>query len=96
MQTVEEIVTNREEVLRVAAKHGAGNVAVFGSVARGDATPESDIDFLIDIVGETTPWFPGSLVAELEELLGRRVQIVLRRSMSPLIRESVLKDARPL
>jgi predicted nucleotidyltransferase len=55
MQTLEELVANREEVLRVAAKHGAGNVAVFGSVARGEASAASDIDLLVDIVGETSP-----------------------------------------
>lgn len=69
---------------------------LFGSVARGQATPESDVDLLIDITGETTPWFPGSLVADLENLLGRRVHIVIRRSLSPLIRETVLREAVPL
>ncbi|MCW5981124.1 MAG: nucleotidyltransferase domain-containing protein [Bryobacteraceae bacterium] len=76
--------------------HGAGNVFVFGSVARGEETADSDVDFLIDVAGQPTPWFPGGLVADLEELLGRRVQVVIRRSLSHLIRESVLKDARPL
>jgi len=69
---------------------------VFGSLARGEETAESDLDLLADIIGKTSPWFPGSLAADLEELLDRRVQIVIRRSLSPLIRRSVLKDARPL
>jgi predicted nucleotidyltransferase len=54
------------------------------------------VDLLIDVTGETTPWFPGSLVADLERLLGRRVQVVIRRSLSPLIREAVLREAVPL
>jgi len=86
----------REEILRLAAFHGAGNLLLFGSVVRGDDTPESDLDLLVDVTGETTPWFPGSLVADLEQLLGRPVQVVIRRSLSPLIRESVLREAEPL
>jgi len=96
MSLVEELRSKRAEVLRVAARHGAGNVALFGSVARGEETAESDVDLLIDVAGPTSPWFPGGLVAELEELLGRRVQVVTRRSLSPWIRESVLRDASPL
>lgn len=87
---------HRDEILRVAAHHGAGNVLLFGSVARGEDTPESDVDLLVDVTGQTTPWFPGSLTADLEELLGRRVQVVIRRSLSPLIREDVLREAVPL
>jgi predicted nucleotidyltransferase len=87
---------HRDEILRLAARHGAGNIGIFGSVARGEDTPESDIDFLIDITGETTPWFPGSLSADLEKLLRRRVQIVIRRSLSHLIRDEVLREAVPL
>lgn len=96
MKIPEKLRDRREEILRVVAKHGAGNVLVFGSVARGDETAGSDVDLLVDVSGEPTPWFPGGLVADLEELLGQRVQVVVRRSLSPLIRESVLKDAFPL
>jgi uncharacterized protein len=96
MSARQNIQDRREEILRVAARHGAGNVLLFGSVARGDETPESDIDLLVDVTGETTAWFPGSLVADLEDLLGRPVQVVMRRSLSPLIRESVLREAVPL
>ena len=88
MSVQEQIRLRREDILRIAARHGAGNVRLFGSVARGEET--------IDITGETTPWFPGSLVADLEQLLTRPVQVVIRRSLSPLIRDSVLRDAVPL
>jgi uncharacterized protein len=96
MRLADDLRKRRHEILRIAARHGAGNVFVFGSVARGEETPDSDVDFLVDVAGEPTPWFPGGLVADLEELLGRPVQIIIRRSLSPLIRESVLKDASPL
>jgi predicted nucleotidyltransferase len=89
----EQIRQQREEILRVATCHGAGNVRLFGSVARGEETPESDVDLLIDVTGETTPWFPASLIADLEQLLRRPVQVVIHRSLSPLIRDAVLRDA---
>jgi uncharacterized protein len=75
---------------------GSKSVLVFGSVARRQESERSDIDLLVDVVGRTSPWFPGGLVADLEDLLGRPVQVVLRRSLSPLIRDSVLRDAAPL
>jgi len=96
MNVAEQLHSKRAEILHAAAKHGAANVCVFGSVARGEETEESDIDLLVDVAGEPTPWFPGGLVADLEELLGRPVQVVVRRSLSPWIRDSVLKDAAPL
>jgi predicted nucleotidyltransferase len=96
MNTAGTIRERRDEILRVAARHGAGNVRLFGSAARGDDTPDSDIDLLVDVTGATTPWFPGSLTADLEQLLGKRVQVVIHRSLSPLIRESVLREAIPL
>ena len=96
MSTGQRIREHRDEILRVAARHGAGNVRLFGSVARGEDTPESDVDRLVDVTGDTTPWFPGSLVADLERLLGQRVQVVIHRSLSPLIRDAVLREAVPL
>lgn len=96
MSSTQHIRERRDEILRMAARHGAGNVRLFGSVARGEETPQSDVDLLIDVTGDTTPWFPGSLAADLEQFLGRRVQIVIRRSLSPLIRDSVLREAVPV
>ena len=96
MTVADRIQSQRSEILRIAARHGAGNVAVFGSVARGEETPDSDVDLLVDITGETTPWFPGGLAVDLERILGRRVQIVIRRSLNPWIKDSVSKDARTL
>jgi predicted nucleotidyltransferase len=86
----------REEILRLAAQHGAHNVRVFGSVARGDAGPESDVDFLIDAGPKTTPWFPGGLIADLEELLGRPVDVATDDSLHWYIRRRVIEDAIPL
>ena len=96
MSALEVLRTKQCEIQSIAAKHGAGNLRVFGSVARGDARENSDVDLLIDIVGPTTPWFPGGLLTDLETALGRRVDIVIARSLHPLLRESVLKEAVPL
>jgi predicted nucleotidyltransferase len=96
VKIADQLRDKREEIIRVAARHGASNVFAFGSVARGEETADSDPDLLVDLVGEPSPWFPGGLVADLEDLLGSHVQVVVRRALSPLIRESVLKDATPL
>ena len=87
----------REEILQIAASHGAFNVRVFGSVVRGEETSESDIDFLIDYDQErTTPWFPGGLLMDWQDLLGRKVDILTEGGISPLIREQILLEAKPL
>ena len=96
MSAIEALRARQSEICSIAAKHGAGNVRVFGSVVRGEAGVNSDVDILIDIIGPTTPWFPGGLLADLEKALGQRVDIVIARSLHPLIRESVLKEAIPL
>lgn len=97
MALLETLQDKREQVLEIAAKHGAFNVRVFGSVARGEETPESDIDFLIDYdLEKITPWFPGGLLMDLQDLLGRRVDILTERGVHPLIAERLLAEAKPL
>lgn len=83
----------REKILEIAAKHGAFNVRVFGSVARGEDTPESDIDFLIDYdLERISSWFPAGLKIDLEELLGCEVDVVTEKGLKPRVRENVIKD----
>ncbi len=85
--------TKRDPILRIARRHGVGTVRVFGSVARGDARADSDVDFLIEVTGPTPPWFPGGLVAELEELLNRRVDVVEPEALNQELRDRVLEEA---
>jgi predicted nucleotidyltransferase len=92
-QTIE---TRRGDILRIAALHGAHNVRVFGSMARGDAGPDSDVDLLVDVGENPTPFFPGGLLADLEDLLGRRVHVVTEQSLHWYIREQVKEEAVPL
>ena len=86
----------RAAILAIAARHGVQRLRVFGSFARGDASEDSDIDFLIEAGPRTPPWFPGGLLADLEEELGRRVDVAEESALHPLIRDRVLQEAIPL
>jgi len=92
--TLEEFLKEkRAEIMKIAVKHGAKNIRVFGSAVRGEATPESDIDFLVDAGPGTSSWFPAGLILDLQELLGCRVEVVTERGLNPHIREHVLREA---
>jgi len=94
MMTIEQLLREkRQEIERIAAEHGAHNVRVFGSVARGEARPESDIDLLVQVGPATSSWFPAGLILDLEDLLGCRVEVVTERALNPDIREHVLREA---
>jgi len=86
----------RTDIERIATRHRVIRVRIFGSAARGEATDESDIDLLVDTGPVTSAWFPAGLMLDLEALLGRRVEIVTERVLRPELRESILRDARPL
>jgi len=86
----------RELILQIAAQHGAHNVRVFGSVARGDARPDSDIDLLVERGPTPSAWFPAGLVLDLQEILGYPVEVVTEKGLSPLLRDRVLREAIPL
>lgn len=96
MTARQAVLEHREEILRIAARHGATNVRVFGSVARHTAGPESDVDLLVDVGEATSSWFPGGLIADLEELLGCEVDVATERTLHRRIRDRVLAEARPL
>ena len=80
----------------IAAKHGAYDIRVFGSVSRGDDREDSDIDLLVKTKEHTSPWFPGGLIADLEDILGRKVEVVTETGLNRLIRDQVLGEATPL
>ncbi|MBF0379493.1 MAG: nucleotidyltransferase family protein [Magnetococcales bacterium] len=86
------IEQHKSEILALAQKHGVSNIRVFGSMARGNYKPESDIDFLVDVVGKTTPWFPVGMIQDLESLLGRRVDVLTEKALHPLIRDEAIKS----
>jgi len=86
----------RDDILRLAAKYGAENVRVFGSVARGDAGPESDVDFLINMAPGRTLFDLGGFLYELRELLGLPIDVVPEKALKENIRSKVLEEAVPL
>ena len=97
MKLQELLEEKREDILAVAAQHGAFNVRVFGSVSRGEETENSDIDLLVDYdLTKISAWFPGGLLMDLQDLLDRKVDIVTEQGLSHLIKDRVLAEAKPL
>lgn len=90
------LARNRIEILRLARQYGAMNVRVFGSVARGEADSDSDVDFLVAMEPGRSLLDLGGLLMDLQVLLRRRVDIVTERGLRPRIRDRVLKEAVPL
>ena len=83
----------REAIIRIAARHGASQVRLIGSVARGEARPDSDVDLLVTWIEGTSLLDQAALMLELESLLGRKVDIASDGWVKPSIRESVYRDA---
>jgi len=92
----EIIGEKREAILALAAKHGASNVRVFGSVAEGKADETSDVDFLVDMEPNRSLFDVGGLLMDLQDLLGRKVDVVTEAGLHWYIREKVIQQARAL
>ena len=88
--------SKRLEILQIAARHGATNVRVFGSVARGEARPDSDVDFLVNMEVNRSLLDLARMLRELETLLNCPVDVVTEAGLRPRLRPQVLKEARPL
>jgi predicted nucleotidyltransferase len=87
----------KEQIKNIAANHGAYNVRVFGSVARGESDQNSDLDLLVDYdLNKISPWFPVRLIRDLENLLQIKVDVVTPAGLKDRIRQQVLQEARPL
>ncbi len=94
---IEELVkAKREEILQIAARHGAKRVRIFGSVARNEAKPDSDVDFLVDMEPGRSLFDLGGLLMDLQDLLGRKVDVVTEKGLHRYIRQQVLREAVPL
>ena len=96
MSLNETVQQKREDILRIAAKYGAYNVRIFGSIVRGEADQESDVDILVDLEPGRSLLDLGGLLMELQALLQRRVDVVTERGLRPRIRDRVLAEAEPL
>jgi hypothetical protein len=86
----------REAILEIAARYGATNIRIIGSVARGDATDASDLDLIVRFERGRSLLDHGGLVMDLRELLGIRVDVIDEEAMRPRFRQHVMKEAIPL
>ncbi len=96
MVTDSGIQTHREQILRIAEQYGASNVRIFGSVARGEAQPDSDLDLLVDLDPGRSLLDHIALIQDLEDLLCRKVDVVESQALHSRIRSRVLAEAVPL
>ncbi len=90
------LVEHREALLTIAKRRGLANVRVFGSMARGDAHAESDVDLLVELLPDASGLALGGMMGDAERLLGRRVDVVTIAALAPAIRARALRDAVPL
>jgi predicted nucleotidyltransferase len=96
MQVIQQIRAKREDILQIAARHGAHDVRIFGSAARGEADAQSDVDFLVNLEAGRSLLDLGALLMDLQDLLNREVDVVTEAGLRPRIRNRVLSEAKPL
>ena len=96
MDMYKMIEAKKDDILRIAAKHGALNVRVIGSTARREASSESDIDLLVELELGRTLLDHAALILELQEFLGRKVDVASDRGLRARVRDRVLEEAVPL
>lgn len=86
--------SKREQIIKIADNHGAFNIRIFGSVARGEADEKSDIDFLVDYsLDKISSWFPSGLILDLEKLLDYKIDVATENSLKERIKQKVLQEA---
>ena len=93
MNTLETLRARKGEIERLARLHGARNIRVFGSAARGEDTSDSDIDFLIDMEELRSLLDLVGLKQDLEAMLNRPADVLTERGISPYLRERILREA---
>ena len=92
----EIIADKKEQILALAAKYGASNIRVFGSVANGTANADSDIDFLVDMEKDRSLFDMGGLLMDLQELFGRKVDVVTENGLHWYIKNRIISEAKPI
>lgn len=96
MSRLDQIRRQRDAILKAASRRGAHRVRVFGSVARGEDSPTGDVDFLVEFEPGRSLLDHGGLIADLEDLLACKVDIVSERGLRPHFRERITHEAVPL
>jgi predicted nucleotidyltransferase len=95
--SVEQILKQkREDILKIASRYGARKVRVFGSVVRGEARPDSDVDFLVELEEGRSLMDLGGLLMDLQKLLGRNIDVVTEKGLHWYIKEQVIREAKPI
>jgi predicted nucleotidyltransferase len=95
--TLDELrAAKRETILAIARRHGVTSVRVFGSFARNEAREDSDLDLLVEAGPNTSAFFPGGLLIDLEEALHRKVEVVEEQGLHHLLRGRIMEEAVPL
>jgi len=94
---IQELIGDRkDQILAIAAKYGAFNVRIFGSVAQGTADETSDVDFLVDLEKGRSLFDLGGLLMDLQGLLQRKVDVLTENGLHWYIKDRILKEAKPL
>ena len=93
---IEEIKKHKSEILALAAKYGAFDIRIFGSVARGEANEKSDVDFLVSLEAGRSLFDVGGLLMDLQSLLHCEVDVVTEKGLHWYIKDRVLAEAKPL
>lgn len=96
MLSRKDIAQHREEIEKIASQHGIQSIRLFGSVARGNADDQSDVDLLVTTVEGTSLLSLGGFQVEVERLLGRKVDVVTLEGLRPTVKQRALKEALPL
>ena len=96
MDHLELLRKNAQKIIDIGKHHGALNLRIFGSVARGDYDIKSDFDFMYSKGENRTPWFPGGFKVDLEELLGTKVDVVSDKALKDRLKQQILTEAIPL
>ena len=96
MALAETVREKRQEILKIAARHGAGNIRLFGSLARGEEKAGSDVDLLVEMEEGRSLMDLSHLLQDIEELLGCPVHVVEPEALHRIIRERILAEAVPL
>ncbi|MEQ1822043.1 MAG: nucleotidyltransferase family protein [Fimbriimonadaceae bacterium] len=96
MTGIEALNPFKQVIQTIASRHGASNIRVFGSFARGEARPDSDLDLLVDMADDRNLLDTVGLIQDLQEALGRKVDVITEPALHRLLRARILSEARPL
>lgn len=93
MKELERIQRQKKDILAIARQHGISQLRIFGSVIRGEETPQSDIDLLVELEPGCSMLDLGGALIRLQELLGRKVDIVTERGLHWYLKEKIMQEA---